>query len=249
MKIWNLIEETLQSRKMHMTLIDPAKQNLDAAGEISKAAEAAGTDAVMVGGSTGITQDNLDGTVDEIKRRSSLPVIYFPSGANAIARNCDAIYFMSMLNSRNVRNLTGEHWRGAPVIRQLGLETISMGYVVIEPGMKVGEVGEADVVLRDDTARAVGYALTAQYFGMAMVYLEAGSGAPSPVPSDMVREVRRSVRIPIVVGGGIARPDDARSLIAAGADIIVTGTLVENGDFERPLKEIVGAVRDSRTAP
>ena len=246
MKVWSLIEETIRSRNMHMTLIDPAKQDLRVAGDISRAAEAAGTDAMMVGGSTGVTQENLDGTVDEIKKHCSLPVIYFPSGANAIAKDCDAIYFMSMLNSRNVRNLTGEHWRGAPVIKRLGLETIAMGYVVVEPGMKVGEVGEADVVLRDDISRAVGYALTAEYFGMALVYLEAGSGAPAPVPVDMVRAVRENVGIPIVVGGGIVDPSDARSLGAAGADIIVTGTLVENGDFERPLREVVNAVHESR---
>jgi phosphoglycerol geranylgeranyltransferase len=247
LKVWRLIEETLQSRKMHMTLIDPAKQELSVAGEISRAANAAGTDAIMVGGSTGVTQENLDGTVDEIKRRCTLPVIYFPSGANAIAKSCDAIYFMSMLNSRNVRNLTGEHWRGAPAIKRLGLETISMGYVVVEPGMKVGEVGEADVVKRDDLTRAVGYALTAEFFGMALVYLEAGSGAPAPVPPEMVREVRRSVRIPLVVGGGIVNSGDARSLAVAGADIVVTGTLIENGDFEAPLRDIVSAVHSSRT--
>lgn len=249
MKVWNLIQETLQSRKMHMTLIDPAKQELVVAGDISKAAETAGTDAIMVGGSTGVTQENLDGTVDEIKKRCSLPVIYFPSGANAIARSCDAIYFMSMLNSTNVRNLTGEHWRGAPIIKQLGLETISMGYVVVEPGMKVGEVGEADVVKRDDLARAVGYALTAEFFGMALVYLEAGSGAPAPVPPEMVYEVRKNVRIPLVVGGGIVNSENARSLAIAGADIVVTGTLIENGDFEDLLRDIVSAVHGSRAGP
>lgn len=249
MKVWELIEQTLGSRKMHMTLIDPAKQEMGIAGDVSEAAEAAGTDAIMVGGSTGVTQENLDGTVDEIKSRCSLPTIYFPSGANAIARRCDAIYFMSMLNSRNVRNLTGEHWRGAPVIKQLGLETISMGYVVVEPGMKVGEVGEADVVLRDDVPRAVGYALTAEYFGMALVYLEAGSGAPAPVPPLMIREVRRNVGIPIVVGGGIMNAGDTSKVGDAGADIIVTGTLVENGDFEGALREVVQAVHGSKTAP
>lgn len=249
MKVWNHIEETLRTRKMHMTLVDPAKQDISVAGRIAGTAEAAGTDAIMVGGSTGVTQTNLDHTVDEIKRTCSLPVICFPSGANAISKTCDAIYFMSMLNSRNVRNLTGEHWRAAPIIRSIGLEAISMGYIVVEPGMKVGEVGEADVVLRDDAGRAAGYAMAAEFFGMSLVYLEAGSGAPSPVPADMVREVRKSVRIPLVVGGGIVAPDQARSLASAGADIIVTGTLIENGDYEMPLKEIVEATHSSKTLP
>jgi len=228
-----------------MTLVDPAKQPPEESGSIASAAQSAGTDAIMVGGSTGVTQDNLDATVDHIKKNCKLPVIYFPSGANAIARRCDAIYFMSMLNSRNVRNVTGEHVRGAPIIKKLGIEAISMGYVIVEPGMKVGEVGEADLVKRGDLPTIVGYALTTEFFGMNLLYLEAGSGAPEPVPRDMISAVRKSIRIPIVVGGGIVRPEQAAAVASAGADIVVTGTLVENGDFESTLRQIVEAVHRS----
>lgn len=223
-------------------MIDPDKQPPEGSADIARKAGKLGTDAVMVGGSTGVTQENLDKTVDHIKKAVRLPVIYFPSGANAIARSCDAIYFMSMLNSRNVRNITGEQWRGAPMIRKLGIETLSMGYVIVAPGMKVGEVGEADLVQRDDVPRAVGYALTAEMFGMDLFYLEAGSGAPQPVPADMVKAVRESVSMPIVVGGGITEADQVPPLVKAGADIFVTGTLVENGAFEPKLKKIVAAV-------
>jgi len=242
LKVREYILETLKKHKMHMTLLDPAKQNPSVSGGIAAKSEAAGTDAIMVGGSTGVTQENLDATVEHIKRMSKLPVIYFPSGANAIARRCDAIYFMSMLNSRNVRNITGEHVKGAPVIKKLGIEPISMGYVIVEPGMKVGEVGEADLVRRDDLQMAVGYALSAQYFGMDLFYLEAGSGAPEPVPSEMIAAVRRSISIPILVGGGIVTPDHAAAVTSAGADIVVTGTLVENGDYEKDLRLVVERV-------
>jgi len=246
LKVHAYILETLKKHKLHMTLIDPAKQAPAESGEIAAKAKRAGTDAIMVGGSTGVTQENLDLTVDHIKRLCDLPVIYFPSGANAIAKRCDAIYFMSMLNSKNVRNITGEHWRGAPVIKKLGLETISMGYIIVEPGMKVGEVGEADVVLRNDLARAIGYAMAAEFFGMDLVYLEAGSGAPEPVPSDMISKVRESIDLPLVVGGGVTSAEKAADVARAGADIVVTGTLVENGDFEKELRAVVDAVHGSR---
>jgi phosphoglycerol geranylgeranyltransferase len=239
------ITETLKRHKMHMTLIDPAKQSPEDAAAIAGKAAEAGTDAIMVGGSTGVTQENLDGTVDAIKVACKLPVIYFPSGANAIARRSDAIYFMSMLNSRNVRNVSGEHWRAAPVIRKLGIEPISMGYIVVEPGMKVGEVGEADVVHRSDVSRAVGYAAATEMFGMDLVYLEAGSGAPEPVPSKMISEVKRSVTIPLIVGGGVSDPDKAEAVARSGADIVVTGTLVENGDYAGKLAAVVERVHKS----
>ncbi|MDH3366186.1 MAG: geranylgeranylglyceryl phosphate synthase family protein, partial [Thermoplasmata archaeon] len=135
-----------------------------------------------------------------------------------------------------------EQWKGAPLIKRLGIEPISMGYIIVEPGMKVGEVGEADLIRRDDPDRAVGYAIAAEFFGMALVYLEAGSGAPQPVPEDMVRSVRENVSIPLVVGGGITDPKAASRLCWSGADIVVTGTLVENGDFMAPLKEMVAAI-------
>lgn len=242
MKVREYILETIKKHKMHMTLIDPVKQSPTVSGDIAARACRAGTDALMVGGSTGVTQENLDQTIEHIKRRCKLPVIYFPSGAHAIARKCDAIYFMSMLNSRNIRNITGEHVKGAPVIKKMGIEPISMGYVVVEPGMKVGEVGEAELVRRDDVGTAVGYAITTEFFGMDLLYLEAGSGAPEPVPSSMIRAVRESVDIPLLVGGGIVTPEQAADVAAAGADVVVTGTLVEDGDFEARLREIVQVI-------
>ncbi|MBU0623958.1 MAG: geranylgeranylglyceryl/heptaprenylglyceryl phosphate synthase [Candidatus Thermoplasmatota archaeon] len=245
MKVRDYITQTLKKHKMHMTLIDPAKQSASASAEIAAKACRAGTDAIMVGGSTGVTQDNLDETVAQIKRACKLPVIYFPSGANAISRKCDAIYFMSMLNSRNVRNVSGEHARGAPMIKKLGIEPISMGYIIVEPGMKVGEVGEAELVKRGDVNTLIGYAIATEFFGMDLLYLEAGSGAPEPVPVPMVKAARESVDIPLVIGGGIVTPKQAADLAAAGADIIVTGTLVEHDDFEDRLKRIIDKVHEA----
>jgi phosphoglycerol geranylgeranyltransferase len=228
---------------LHMTLIDPAKQDYERAGEIAAAAEKAGTDAIMVGGSTDVTQENLDQTILAIKKRINVPVIYFPSGAHAISRHSDAIYFMSMLNSRNRRNVIGEQVVGAPIIAKLDLETISMGYVIVEPGMKVGEVGEAEVIKRNDLQAAVAYGLAAQFMGMELVYYEAGSGAPEPVPSEMVAAVKSKLKIPVIVGGGIRSPEQAAALKKAGADIIVTGTVVEDGQFSGKLEAIIRAVK------
>jgi phosphoglycerol geranylgeranyltransferase len=246
LKVKRYIIDTLKKHKLHMTLIDPAKQSPSVAADIAVKAGRAGTDAVMVGGSTGVTQANLDDTVDSIKKACKLPVIYFPSGANVIAHRSDAIYFMSMLNSKNVKNVTGEHWKGAPVIKKLGLEPISMGYIIVEPGMKVGEVGEADLISRTDVARAVGYGLSAEFFGMDLFYLEAGSGAPEPVPSEMIRAVRQSVKMPVIVGGGINTPEKATRVAEAGADIVVTGTIVENGDFVKKLRGVIEAVHNAK---
>jgi len=244
MKVMDYIYSTLKKKKMHMTLLDPAKQSAERAGGIAHVADEIGTDLFMVGGSTGVNQDNLDATVMAIKKGApEKPVIYFPAGANAISRYADAIYFMSLLNSRNVRNVAGQQINAAPVIKKLGIEPIPMGYVIVEPGMKVGEVGEAELLKRDDTEMAKAYAIATEFFGMKLLYLEAGSGAAEPVPSELVRAAREEISIPILVGGGIRDMGSAKKLLESGADILVTGTLVENAGFEKRLASIMDAFR------
>ncbi len=242
MKVKDYIHERLGHGPLHMTLLDPAKQEPEQAAELSAMAKELGTDAIMVGGSTDVTQENLDATVKAIKKSCDLPVIYFPSGAHAISRYCDAIYFMSMLNSRSIKHVIGEQVAGAPIVKMLGLEPISMGYIIVAPGMKVGEVGQAEVVKRDDLKGACAYALAAEFMGMQLVYLEAGSGAPEPVPLEMVTAVKKAITVPLVVGGGIRNGEQALAVKKAGADIIVTGTIVENCD-PVCLAEIIKAIK------
>jgi phosphoglycerol geranylgeranyltransferase len=151
---------------------------------------------------------------------------------------------MSMLNSRNVKMVMGEQVMGAPIVRKLKLEPLSMGYIIVAPGMKVGEVGEADVIPRDQPKLAAAYALAAQYLGMEYVYLEAGSGAPQPVPEDMIKAVRSTITIPLLVGGGIRDAETAARAKRAGANIVVTGTVVENGNYTGRLESILRALKE-----
>jgi phosphoglycerol geranylgeranyltransferase len=243
MTVKEILREKMKNGALHMTLLDPAKQAPAAAAEITRTACQLGTDAIMVGGSTGVTQANLDDTVKAIKSKVDVPVIYFPSGANAISPYCDAMYFMSMLNSKNLKMVMGEQVAGAPIVRKLKLETISMGYIIVAPGMKVGEVGQAEVIPRDQPKLAVAYALAAQYLGMDYVYLEAGSGAPQAVPEDMIAAVRSAVSVPLLVGGGIRDAETAARVRKAGASIVVTGTVVENGEYVGRLESIIRAVK------
>jgi len=61
-----------------------------------------GTDAIMVGGSMGATALTVEQTVQAIKSACDLPVILFPANAAGLAENADAVFFMSLLNSRDV---------------------------------------------------------------------------------------------------------------------------------------------------
>jgi phosphoglycerol geranylgeranyltransferase len=144
------------------------------------------------------------------------------------------------LNSRNLDFVIREHVKGAAFVKQSGIEPISMGYLIVEPGMTAGKMGEVDLVSRKDIATAVGYALSAQYLGMDFFYLEAGSGAPTPVPCDMIKEVKRNIDIPLIVGGGIRSVATAKEITCAGADIIVTGTALEQDpDVKQTIGEMI----------
>lgn len=231
----------------HLTLIDPEKQSPEKAGIIASDATAAGTDGIMVGGSTRAGGKLLDDTVISIKKNTELPVILFPANETGISGHADAIFFMSMLNSSDTYYITGAQRLGAPIVKKLGLEPIPMAYLVVEPGGKVGQVGRAKLIPRDDNELAVAYALVAQYFGMRLVYLEAGSGADCPVPVEMIRAVREATDVILIVGGGIRTPEAAAERVLAGADIIVTGTLVEQSDDRRArIEEIVTAIKTAR---
>src|SRR2546430_3182896 len=93
--------------------------------------------------------------------------------------------------------------------------------------MRAGEVGDAGLISRKNPIVAVQYALAAQLLGMKLVYLEAGSGAPGPVPERVIRAVRGAIDIPVVVGGGIRTPEAAKAVTRPGAGIRVTGTVGE----------------------
>ncbi|MGC8687070.1 MAG: geranylgeranylglyceryl/heptaprenylglyceryl phosphate synthase [Thermoplasmata archaeon] len=247
MNVLNYILKTLENRKMHMTLLDPAKQTPEKSAEIAELIEKLGTDAIMIGGSTNITQSIMDKTILKIKSVTKTPIIIFPNGVQSISKYADAIYFMSLLNSSDRAFLIENQMMAAPLIKKLGLEPIPMGYIIIEPGMAVGRVGKAILLKKDEISKAVGYALAAEFLGMKLVYFEAGSGSPEPVNENLISAVKNEVNIPIIVGGGITDIEKARKILNAGASIIVTGTLVERfPDYDERLKGIIGVVRGAK---
>ncbi|MEM0492677.1 MAG: geranylgeranylglyceryl/heptaprenylglyceryl phosphate synthase [Candidatus Thermoplasmatota archaeon] len=232
--------------KLHFSLLDPDKQKPERAGEIARIVTRAGSTAIMVGGSTLSSQREVDITVKAIKKNTDLPVILFPSSARFLSRYADAVFFMSLLNSNKPEYIIREQAKGAIFVKKTGIEPLSMGYLIVEPGMTVGRVGDADLIKKDDVDTAIGYALASQYLGMDFFYLEAGSGASYPISNDMIKAVKKNTDIILIVGGGINDHEIAREKAEAGADIIVTGTSLERGDnnlYQR-VHDIIKAIKE-----
>ena len=245
-RVERYLADRLADGPVHFTLIDPDKSPGERAARIAHGAVALGSHIILLGGSTGISHEVMGAAARAVKATVSVPVVIFPEGPGSLSPDADAVLFMSLLNSRNLDLVIRVHARAAPVVRKMGLEPIPMGYLVIAPGMRVGEVGQVDPVERDDLAGAAGYALAAELLGMRFVYLEAGSGAPAPVPSPMVRSVRSALEIPVIVGGGIRSAADARTLLEAGANVLVTGTITEEEGLGEGFRGILGEVRRAR---
>jgi len=227
-RVEQLIQERIRKEGcIHMTLLDPEKKSGYDCAVIARDAEAGGTAAIMVGGSTVASGVEMEDVVKRIKANVRIPVIIFPNNIASITGAADAMWFMSLLNSANTYYLIDSQAIGAPMVKKLGLETMPMGYIIVGYGGAAGYVGQARVIPYDRPELAVAYASAAELLGMRYIYLEAGSGAPQPVSPIMISAVSKYCKSTLVVGGGIR---DAKAAIAAkiaGAQIIVTGTLVE----------------------
>lgn len=229
---------------LHFTLIDPEKSPPSQAAETALRAEKAGSSAILLGGSTIASQTELEAVAEAVKGRVKIPLILFPGNVTGLSKHADAIFFMSLLNSANPYFLIGAQAIAAPLVKRLKLEAIPLGYVIIGAGGAAGYIGFARPIPSNRPSLAVAYALAGQYLGMRLIYLEAGSGAEQPVPPEVVSMVKGVLEVPLIVGGGIRNGETAGSLVEAGADIIVTGTVVEEvGGSEEKIREIVKAVK------
>jgi phosphoglycerol geranylgeranyltransferase len=241
-----LLEKIKAEGSIHITLIDPEKITPPQAAQVAENSKASGTSAMMIGGSTFVSQAHLDGVVKAIRRAVKIPIILFPNNITGISRYADAIWFMSLLNSVDPYFLIGAQILGAPLVKKYGLEPISMGYIIVGEGGTAGIVGKAIPVPYNKSELAAAHALAGQYLGMHFIYLEGGSGAKKPVPTEMIRTVNHFIDIPLIVGGGVRNKEQALAAASAGADIIVTGNIIESTGAKQKMAEIIDGVKRTR---
>jgi phosphoglycerol geranylgeranyltransferase len=241
-----LLEKIKAEGSIHITLIDPEEVTVQQAARISENSKNSGTAAIMIGGSTFASQAHLDEVVKSIKTSVKIPTILFPNNITGISSYADAIWFMSLLNSVDPYFLVGAQILGAPLVKKYGIEPISMGYIIVGEGGTAGIVGKAISVPYNKPELAAAHALAGQYLGMRFIYLEGGSGAVNPVPTEMIRAVKHLIEVPLIVGGGIRTKEHAIAAASSGADIIVTGNVTETNDAKQRISEIIAAIKKSK---
>ncbi len=242
----SIYERLLNSKSRYgggfLLLLDPDRIEQREYLRLAEAAQECRVDGILVGSSF-VLKSNFAQAVQAIKEVTDLPVIIFPGSITQITQHADAILFTSLLSGRNPTYLIDEQVKGAPIIKQAGLEPIPTGYLLIESGnlTSVQYMSGCTPIPNSKYDIAAAHALTAQYLGMKFVYLEAGSGARTPVPVEMIREVASYSSIPIIVGGGINSPEAVAARIDAGASLVVVGNHFENDTRLTHLRELVAA--------
>ncbi len=245
-----ITEQIAKKRKLLFTVIDPVDyKSKDEAVKNGIAMAEGGADAVVVGGSIGAQGDLLDYVSSRIKDEINVPLILFPGNIGTITKYADAIYFMSLLNARNPYWITQAQTLSAPIIKGMGLEPLSVGYIVTQPGGTVGWVGDANIVPREKPKIAAALALAGEYLGHRIIITDSGSNPKlmnfGPLPPAFVREVSAALSCPYIVAGGVSSIKELRGIYSAGADIIQIGTAFESSaDTYKKVKMMASAARE-----
>lgn len=236
MGVYDYIEERRQrGDKMFVVLIDPDKFSEGMLDKLSSLLSVRRADMIFVGGS--LVMSDIGEVVKMLKSRFDIPVVLFPGSAQQFTEEVDALLFLSLITGRNAEYLIGQHVMSSVRIKRSGVEVIPTGYMLVEGGVmtSVEYISGTQPLPRSKDDIAVATAVAGELLGLKMLYLEAGSGAKECVPESMIRAVRSSVGLPIIVGGGLRSIEDIDKAYNAGADIVVVGTAIEkimNSDVE-----------------
>lgn len=237
-----IIENHRSGKTSLAVLVDPDKaENIE---EICKHIAAGGADLIFVGSSL-LLENHFDDFCRQIKEAvPEIPLIIFPGSTMQLSEHADALLFLSVISSRNAELIIGKQVQAAPMVKKMGIEAISTAYMLIESGNLTSAqyMSNSLPIPRTKTDIAIAHAMAAEIMGMQLIYLEAGSGAKECVPVEMIQAIRKRTDIPIIAGGGIKTPDQARKKAQAGASIVVIGTHFEENNASERVREFAQAV-------
>lgn len=226
----NILDSILQrakaGEKMLVRLIDPDKFDASTICD--------GFDFYFVGGSTAT---DCASVVRAIHAACSTPVILFPGSPSQFTPEADALLFLTLMNSRDPLFLIDCHIQSADAIATSGIESIPMGYILVDGGREstTQRLTGAQPASAQNADESVRLARTAQLLGKRLIYLEAGSGAKQPVPQHIIRAVREAINLPLIVGGGIREHEQMSDAFVAGADLVVIGNHFESHPEQIPV--------------
>ncbi|MBT7652974.1 MAG: geranylgeranylglyceryl/heptaprenylglyceryl phosphate synthase [Flavobacteriales bacterium] len=225
----NLQISKRQGEKRFAVLLDPDKipTGEELYNWLNEIEQSGATD-ILIGGSH-LSKGNTEELVKNAKKQTSLPVVLFPGSPEQVTEHADVLLFLSLVSGRNADLLIGRHVEAAPLIMAMDIETIATGYLLVGDGplTTAAYITQTLPIPSAKPELAVATASAAVLLGMQAVYLDAGSGAANSIPTEVVSAVSNAVDVPIIVGGGIRDFEGMERVWAAGADLVVLGTVLE----------------------
>lgn len=203
----------------HVFKLDPEKELDDAALE---ALCLSGTDAVIVGGSSGVTYDN---TVDLLARlrRYAVPCALEVTTIEALVPGFDLYLIPIVLNSEDLNCIIGQHVealrRYGGVLPAGGIA--AEGYIIANPDCTAAKVASARMPSAEETVALARYA--DRLLRLPIVYIEYSGKFGDMETAARAKAALSGARL--FYGGGI---DSAESAVAAAeaADTIVVGNII-----------------------
>lgn len=224
----SLTKDASGGRKKFAVLIDPDKLKASSIKKLAGIAGKAGVDYFFFGGSL-LTNHEGDEQIRLLKEHSDIPVILFPGSSLQIYSSAHAILLLSLISGRNPEMLIGKHVESAALLKASKLEIMPTAYMLVDGGKptSVSYISNTMPIPSDKPDIAACTALAGEMLGMKLIYMDAGSGALNPVPSEMIMKVKQEISLPVIVGGGISDIRKAKNALEAGADVIVIGNAIE----------------------
>lgn len=215
----------------HIFKLDPNKEISD--NELELICES-GTDAVMIGGTDGITLDNTIHMLSRV-RRYTVPCVLEVSNIDAITPGFDFYFIPTVLNSANTKWIVGLHHKA---IKEYGAvmnwdEIVVEGYCILNAEAKAAVQTEANTNLEVDDV--VAYARMAErIYHLPVFYLEYSGTYGDPAVVKKVKAALQSTQL--FYGGGITDEDKAVEM-ARYADTIIVGNSIYD-DLPNALKTV-----------
>ncbi|WP_419954610.1 heptaprenylglyceryl phosphate synthase [Neobacillus niacini] len=215
----------------HVFKLDPNKEISDE--QLERICES-GTDAVMVGGTDGVTLEKVLDLMARI-RRYTVPCVLEVSSIEIVTPGFDLYFIPTILNSNDTKWITGLHHQAVKEFGEImdWEEIVMEGYCILNEECKAAKLTSANTNV--STEEVTAYAMMAEkMFHLPIFYLEySGTYGDVEVVSAVKKTLEETV---LFYGGGISTLEQAVEM-AEHADVIVVGNAIYD-DFDQALATV-----------
>lgn len=215
----------------HIFKLDPAKSISDK--DLERICRS-GTDAIMIGGTDNVTEDNVSHLMKKVNAHS-VPLVFEFSNLENIVPGFDLYFIPTVLNSKDVKFHNGMLLEA---LKNYGYlidfeEIVFEGYVVLNPDCKVATLTQANTHLTTEDIEAYAQMIN-DIYKLPVMYIEY-SGVYGEI--DMVKAAADSLsNTQLFYGGGINDYKEAEAM-ASVADTIIVGNIIYE-DINKALKTV-----------